>query len=378
MGVKNESNFDYQRAGVNLQQGDEASQILYTAAKQTWINRSGQLGEVVEIFEDFSGLRAIHIGGLPQGTYMNINFDGVGTKVEIAERVTKHDTTAYDLFAMVCDDAVARGAEPVIIGSILDVNSLGSSNQSRIDFINQLASGYVAAAREANVAIVNGEVAEVGARVQGYGPFNYNWGAGVVWFAQQKRMISGRGIKEGDTIVGLEEQGFRSNGLSLVREILHTTRGEGWHQEPYGNSTLGEIVLTPSRIYTRAAVEMTGGFNKEPKATVHGIAHITGGGIPGKLGRLLKPSSLGAHLDDLFEPCEMMKHCQEQGNVTDREAYRTWNMGQGMLLVTPKPEEIMHIAQNHGIQSKVVGEITEKPEIVIRSKGIHHEQDLVF
>src|SRR3989344_9642081 len=109
---------------------------------------------------------------------------------------------------MVCDDAVVRGAEPVIVGSILDVKSLGDGDDSYIDFVKQLATGYINAARDANVAIVNGEIAELGARVNGYGPFNYNWGAGVIWFAKKSRMFTGRKIKEGDYLIGLKEEGF--------------------------------------------------------------------------------------------------------------------------------------------------------------------------
>src|SRR3972149_11648210 len=139
--------FDYKNSGVNIGLGDDASKILYEASKLTWKNRKGILGEVVEIFEDFSGLRAINVGGLPSDTYMNINFDGVGTKMELGERIAKHDTVAYDLFAMVCDDAVVRGADPVIVGSILDVNSLGNDGESYIEQVKQLGIGYVGAAR---------------------------------------------------------------------------------------------------------------------------------------------------------------------------------------------------------------------------------------
>src|SRR3989344_7302373 len=116
---------NYEDAGVNIDLGDNVSQILYHAARQTWENRKGKLGEVIVPFDDFSGVRAIDVSGLPAGTLMNISFDGVGTKMELAERVGDHKTIAYDLLAMVCDDAVVRGAEPVLIGSILDVNSLG-------------------------------------------------------------------------------------------------------------------------------------------------------------------------------------------------------------------------------------------------------------
>src|SRR3989344_2927798 len=120
----------YKDSGVNPDLGDDVSKILYNAAKETWDSRKGTLGEVIVPFDDFTGVRAIDVSNLPSGTLMNMGFDGVGTKMEIAERVSNHRTIAYDLFAMVCDDAVVRGAEPVLVGSILDVNSLEHSGKS--------------------------------------------------------------------------------------------------------------------------------------------------------------------------------------------------------------------------------------------------------
>jgi len=365
----------YADSGVNIELGNDASKVLYEAAKLTWKNRKGRLGEVVEIFEDFSGLRAINVGGLPQDTYVNLGFDGVGTKVELGERIAKHDTVAYDLFAMVCDDAVVRGAEPVIIGSILDVRSLSENGECYIDFVKQLAIGYINAARDANVVVVNGEVAELGSRVNGYGAFNYNWGAGVVWFARKSRMLTGYEIKEGDKLVGLKEHGFRSNGLSLVRKIMKTTHGEDWHKETYQGKSLAEWALHPSRIYSGTIVDMFGGFDGDPKAEVHGVAHITGGGVPGKLGRLLKPSKLGAYIDNPFEPCDLMRYCQEKGGVQDSEAYKTWNMGQGMIIVTPKPDDVMRVASEHGIESRLMGEVSAKPGIRIKNKGLNSDKN---
>lgn len=370
----------YADSGVNIELGDDASKVLYNAAKQTWENRKGRFGEVVELFDDFSGLRAIHVGGLPQGTFMNIGFDGIGTKMELGERIGKHDTVAYDLFAMVCDDAVVRGAEPVLIGSILDVNSLGKDGKNYIDFVKQLAKGYIAAAKAANVVVVNGEVAELGARVQGYGDFSYNWGAGIAWFAKRERMFTGREIRPGDSIVGLREGGFRSNGLSLVRRILKQVFGDNWHEQKHQGKSLAELALTPSKIYSAAIVDMFGGFEGEPKAKLNGVAHITGGGIPGKLGRVLKPSGLGAVIDEPFEPSEFVRSVQLLGNVSNKEAYRTWNMGQGMLVITPEPDKVISIAQAYGIEAKKTGEIYQKPEIRITNKGPYSSQEpeLIF
>jgi phosphoribosylformylglycinamidine cyclo-ligase len=366
---------DYAAAGVNIDLGDEASKILYEAAKQTWANRQGRLGEVIVPFDDFSGVRAIDVSGLPAGTLMNIGFDGVGTKMEIAERIGDHSTIAYDLFAMVCDDAVVRGAEPVLIGSILDVKTLGRAGKNYIPQIRQLAKGYVEAAKAANVAVVNGELAELGNRVGGYGDFNYNWGAGLVWFANKDRMFTGYEVKDGDYLVGLKETGFRSNGLSLVRKVLRESGGENWHEN--GGRGLARLALEPSKIYSGAVVDMFGGVWNEPKAKVHGVAHITGGGVPGKLGRVLKPSKLGATIYDPFEQPSLMEHCQREGKVSDEEAYRTWNMGQGMIIVTPKPEDVIDTAWAHSLEAKIVGRVESKPGIRIVSKGFHSPDKVI-
>ena len=370
----------YADSGVNIELGDDASKVLYNAARLTWQNRKGRLGEVVELFEDFSGLRAINVGGLPKDTYMNLSFDGVGTKVELAERAAKHDTVAYDLFAMVCDDAVVRGAEPMLVGSILDVNTLGHKDKSYIDFVKQLAKGYINAAKEADVAIVNGEVAELGARVYGYGDFNYNWGAGVVWFANKSRLFTGHEIKTGDYLVALKEEGFRSNGISLVRKILTKTYSKNWQEFNFCGESLATHTLVPSKIYSKAVVDMFGGYDldRKPKAEVHGVAHITGGGIPGKLGRVLKPSGLGAIIDNPCEPCDLMMYCQEKGMVSDEEAYKTWNMGQGMIIITPKPDKVIGISEKHQIMSKVIGKVTSEKGIRIKSRGNYSADKFLY
>ncbi|HLD79978.1 MAG: hypothetical protein A2822_01235 [Candidatus Staskawiczbacteria bacterium RIFCSPHIGHO2_01_FULL_41_41] len=365
----------YADSGVNIELGDDVSKILYNAAKQTWNNRKGKLGELIVPFDDFSGVRAIDVSNLPPGTLMNIGFDGVGTKMELAERINDHRTIAYDLFAMVCDDAVVRGAEPVLIGSILDVNSLGKVNGTFIEQVRQLAEGYINAAKSANVAIVNGEVAELGNRIGGFGPFNYNWGAAVVWFAQRDRLFTGREIQAGDYLVGLQETGFRSNGLSLVRKIMKATHGEDWHTQTYRGESLARLALEPSKIYSGAVVDMSGGFENEPKARIHGVAHITGGGVPGKLGRVLKPSGLGATLSEPFSPAELMLYCQEKGNVPDEEAYKTWNMGQGMIIITPEPETVMQVSRAHHLESKVIGQVDSKPGIRILNFGAYSQNE---
>ena len=356
----------YSSAGVDIESGDRASRILYDAAKATWANREGRFGSVVSPFDDFSGFRAVDVSGLPSGSMMCLGFDGVGTKVELGERTGRYDTLAFDLFAMVCDDAIVRGGEPVVVGSILDVNTLSGD---QVDCVQQMADGYVRAAKAAGVAVINGELAELGARVSGYGDFNFNWGAGLVWFARKDRLFSGFEIKAGDHLVGIEEKGFRSNGLSLVRKVFSDAHGNDWHSKRLGNSTLGELALEPSIIYSKAACELYGGFDQEPRCDVHGICHVTGGGLPGKLGRVLKPSGLGAVVDDPMQPPEIMLHCQELGGVDDREAYRTWNMGQGLVIITPDPDSVRSILDEFGMTSQTIGRVVDDRGITITSRG---------
>jgi phosphoribosylformylglycinamidine cyclo-ligase len=319
----------------------------------------------------------VDISNLPDGSLMCLGFDGVGTKVEIAERMNRHDTVAYDLFAMVCDDAAVRGGEPAIMGSILDIKALETNNESHIEQLKQLADGYVRAAKDANVAVINGEMAELGARISGFGAFNYNWGSGLVWFAKKERLFTGYEIKQGDKIIALQEKGFRSNGLSLTRKILVDQYGDDWHENEFEGSKLGDLVLEPSTIYSKFICELNGGFAGIPKADIHGVVHVTGGGVPGKLGRILRPSGFGAVLDNLFDPCKAMLHLQEIGGVDEDEAYRTWNMGQGMLVISSDEKKIIEIAKSYNFDARVAGVVQEKPIIEIAGKG-YQQKKLTF
>jgi phosphoribosylformylglycinamidine cyclo-ligase len=368
----------YAEAGVHLDLGDTASRLLYNAARHTWEQRQGRFGDIIIPHDDFSGLRCIAVGALPADTVMGIGFDGIGTKIEIAERLGIWNTLAFDLFAMVCDDAVVQGAEPILLGSVLEVQTLGSTTASHLDIIAQLAEGYIAAATAARVAVLNGELAECGPRISGYGPFNCTWSAGIIWFARRTRLLSGAAVCPGDTIVGLAETGCRSNGYSLLRHILQQQHGDTWHMIPYGQTTLGAMALQPSCLYTAAVVDMLGGLEGEPQVEIHGIVHVTGGGLPGKLGRLLRRVNLGADITDPLPPGPLLTYLQARGPVSDHEAYRVWNMGQGMLLITPQPETAIAVANSHGLTAQAIGVITTQPGLRLHSRGYFHADEPVL
>lgn len=369
---------------VNIELGDDMSRMFDEAAKLTYENRPGY---VRREHGSFSGFRAIHgrifakhIERLMYGQ----GFDGIGTKVEIAERLNNHLGSAIDLFAMALDDAPVRGAEVVSIGSVLDVRQLDEDSEVIKNGMRQLAQGMVVAARTGRVVVINGEIAELGARIRGYGDFNYNWGAGVVWWAHEERILTGRELKAGDTLIGLAEPGFRSNGITDVRKAMEETYGPEWHNqvEPsLGNIALGRLVHTPSTIFHGFMTELNGGFDydKEPKATVTGFAHITGGGQPSKLGRMLEPSGLGATIDNPIYPPAIMLHVQQLRGFSDRKSYGKWHMGPGGVVATPEPEKVLTEALKHGLTAKKIGEVTDEPGIRIKNRGaVREEEWLVF
>src|SRR3989344_4693909 len=300
---------------VNIELGDDMSKMFYEASRLTYNNRPGYVFEGHGTFRGFRAIRGAVFAKHIQKLLFNQGFDGIGTKIEISERLNEHFGSAFDLFAMAADDVPVRGAEAISIGTILDVKQLDEDNEIINNGMRQLALGMVAAAQAAKVVVTNGEIAELGYRVNGYGDFNYNWAAGVWWAAHEERILTGHQIKLGDSLIGLVEPGFRSNGHTDVRIAMLEHYGENWHnqiEKELGNIPLGKIMQRPSIIYSRFVTELTGGFDidKEPKAKVTGVAHITGGGQPSKLGSMLEPSGLGVTIDQPIEPPEAMLHVQ--------------------------------------------------------------------
>lgn len=385
---------------VNIPLGDDVSKMMYAASQQTHGNRPGLL---VEFHESFAGTRAIpleYFGSQTKGVYINIGFDGVGTKVEAYERIGKHFGAAFDLFAMTCDDAAVRGAEPIAIGSILDVRQLSGTKAQR-DAMQQLAEGYIAAAKAAGVVIVNGEIAELGNRIGGFrspisiirrlssfvmhsslpdNDLNYNWGATVLWAAHKDRLLTGKQMKPGDIVVGLEEKGFRSNGITDVRIALAKAYGKQWHRHSFEGQNLGELVGTPSTIYSRIITELNGGFrlDKTPEGQITGVAHITGGGQPSKIGRMLAPSGLGITIDAPMNPPKLMTHVQKLRGFDDTKALSKWHFGPGMVVTTPEPEDVIRVARKYGINAEVIGIVDTKPGIRIESRGAKTPGAMLF
>ncbi|MBT3864871.1 phosphoribosylformylglycinamidine cyclo-ligase [Candidatus Peregrinibacteria bacterium] len=337
----------YAQAGVDIEEGDKASRIAYNHAKNTFASRKGLIGEPLQDDGGFTG-------AMDMGDFLLVqNDDGVGTKMEVAERLKKFDTLGYDLLAMVADDAACVGAETISLTNTLDTNKIDPET------VDQLMTGLEKACTENKVIIPGGELAEVGDSVNGN-----VWNATAVGVLQKDKRITGADLSKGDVIIGLKSDGFRSNGFSLLRHILKEKFGEDWHTAPYEGEahqgkTWGEVALTPSKIYNNLIMALHGRYGEPTKVTLKGVVHVTGGGIQGNLDRLLKKTGLTADLNNLPAPHEPMLKLMEIGIVSKEEAYKTWNMGVGMILITsPEDQEkTLEICEQEGYEAQVIGSL---------------------
>lgn len=348
---------DYAQAGVNISEGDKASRSAYEAAKATFSCREGMIGKPVVLEEGFTGL--MDFGDF----YVVQNNDGVGTKTEIARMTGIYDTLGYDLVAMVADDGICSGAEIVSITNTIDVDRVNS------DEIEPLMAGLKKACIEQKIVVPGGEIGEMNTLLNGI-----SWNATAVGVMEKDKFIDGSQVSSGDTVIALASRGFRSNGFTLVRYILKEQFGENWHTEAFDESrNWGEVTLTPCIIYHDAVLSVLGRYGSARNIAIHGLVHVTGGGIGNNLNRIVKKRGLGAELNSLLDPHPAMIQLQKMGDVADKEAYRTWNMGMGMLLiVAPEDEEkTLSAMQAQGLTAATIGSITDTPGVRIISKGFH-------
>lgn len=348
---------DQNKSGLDIDLGNLCSKDAFGWAKKTFANRSNKAGEAaLKVDGVFSNM--LKFGNQRIG----IASDGIGTKIELAERTGIYDTLGFDLVAMVADDLATAGFEPTNISNIIDVNRLDR------DAINALMKGLNEACNYCNMSISGGEIAELGNRIGGYGEgMHFNWCSTAIGILPQQleAPFDGTLVKEGDKVIALKGRGFRSNGFSLIRRIMQAAYGDEWHLESYDDTcTWGEKLLTPSLIFTPVVTKMI-----HSGAKISGIAHITGGGIIDNFQRVLKATRLGAKLDNLFEPLEVMQRLIDLGGVKAEDAYLYWNMGNGMLIVADDSEVdgLLEVASSMGYEAQVAGQITNNQKISLKT-----------
>lgn len=348
----------YKDSGIDVAAGDKASLAAYAAATTTFASRKGMIGAPVCEEDSFAGFLAMG------NYYLVMTDDGTGTKIDVALAAGNCRTLGADLLAMVTDDAVCTGAEVIAVSNTIDIAKVDPK------IIGDLMKGLSDACSAQKIVIPAGEIAEVPGVVH-----SATWSATAIGIVAKNRVIDTKRITPGDTVIALREHGARSNGFSLIRKILKEHYGGQWWKIPYeGKMTKGQkgkawgdLVLTPSVVYHAAILALIGRYGKKRAINLKGIAHITGGGIRSKFRRMLKKSGYGAILNHLWEPVPWLTEIAMMGNVAMEECYRTWCMGNGMLIVVdPKDaKETLSILNKNGVESQVCGTITEDATIVV-------------
>lgn len=374
----------YRQAGVDLDISNIASQIAASESQLTWRNRADQFGEPIAFSSSFISTKRLITDELHARPDVSIihGVDGVGTKPEFSERMRLFNKLGYDLMAMAIDDGPVEGGEAVLVNNCLAVSSL---TEDTLPFIEQLFQGLRRAADKGGVVVFTGEIAVHGDRLNGPTDFTVDWMADATGLVSEERVITGEKVSEGDILLGFAEpEGFRCNGISLVRKTFKQVYGGEWHNEPFWGTTLGKLAMSPSTIYSGVMREITGGYKieKEPIADVHGVAHISGGSIPEKVGRMLKASGLGAVIDTPFDLPFIMQHCQEIAEVenedhskrpmSDKEMITTWHGGQGYVLAVHEDDvgAVRNKSRKMGVECKPIGKVVKERGISITSKGV--------
>ncbi|HEY5103486.1 MAG TPA: phosphoribosylformylglycinamidine cyclo-ligase, partial [Acidimicrobiales bacterium] len=303
----------YADAGVSIEAGDDVVKRITAAVMST--HRAEVLGGI----GGFGGLFALDITKYHEPVLV-ASADGVGTKLEVARLVGRYDSVGIDLVAMLVDDLVCVGAEPLFM---LDYVAVGTVDPKQLEV---LVAGIAEGCRQAGVALLGGETAEHGGVMK---PDDLDVAGFALGVVERAATLGPERVRDGDVLVGLHSPGLRSNGYTLAREILITSEAALLEPAFVGASrSLGDELLLPSVIYAPCVLAL----QHELGASVHAVAHVTGGGIIGNVGRLL-PDTLDAVIDmESFSTPEIFFEIQRRGPVSAEEMTRTFNCGLGMVL----------------------------------------------
>ncbi len=273
--------------------------------------------------------------------------DGVGTKLKLAGEMDRHDTIGIDLVAMCVNDLVVQGAEPLFF---LDYFSTGKLDSSRAE---DVVAGIAEGCRIAGCALVGGETAEMPGL---YAPGDYDLAGFAIGAVERASIIDGRAIAPGDTIIGLTSSGPHSNGYSLIRNVVETAGIDYASPAEFEDISLGEALLRPTRIYVSSALAAHGA------GLVKGFAHITGGGFPENVARIL-PDGVGASIDAASWPMPpVFGWLMRQGSIPAADMASTFNCGIGMIAVVAAADasEAARMFTETGSPAMVIGEIVAR------------------
>lgn len=354
MAEDKQTKLTYRDAGVDIDAGNYSVSLIKESVKATY--RPEVLGDL----GGFGGLFALNILKYKEPVLVS-GTDGVGTKLRLAFMLDKHDTIGQDAVAMCVNDILVQGAEPLYF---LDYLAVGKLDPEQVAAV---VKGVAGACKESGCALIGGETAEM----SGFYPVGeYDIAGFAVGIVDKSKIITGENIKAGNVLLGLPSSGIHSNGYSLVRKICFDVKGfKGDEYIEALNSTIGEELLRPTRLYPKVCLPLIENFK------INGMVHITGGGFYDNIPRVL-PENCGVEIDaTAWQSPTIFKLLQQWGNVEWREMYRTFNMGIGMVLVVDAEEvpKIQAHLKGQNEECFVIGQVTAGNQEVTIKGGVFND-----
>lgn len=329
----------YRKSGVDITAGYAGVKLMAPHVART------RIPGVVSGIGGFGGLFAPDLTGIREPVLVS-GTDGVGTKIRIAQLLDRHDTVGVDCVAMCVNDIICGGAAPLFF---LDYIACGKNDPARIA---EIVTGITEGCRQSECALVGGETAEH----PGLMPDDdYDVAGFSVGIVDEEKIIDGKRLAQGDVLIGLASTGVHSNGFSLVRKVLDVEHADLTSPvEQLGGKSLGEALLTPTRIYVKAIKALL-----KAGIDIHAVSHITGGGFYENVPRMMTDGLTARIRLDSFPKLPIFQLIQDKGNIPQRDMYNTFNMGIGMILALPdgQAQQALSVLADAGESAYAIGEV---------------------
>ena len=325
----------YKNAGVDIDAGNQLVDLIKPSIRST------HRPEVMSNFGGFGGLFALQQNKYQQPILVS-GTDGVGTKLRLAQQLKQHTTIGIDLVAMCVNDVIVQGAEPLFF---LDYFATGKLSVKEAQTV---VEGIAEGCRQSGAALIGGETAEMPGM---YDDGEYDLAGFCVGVVERDQLLDGKKINEDDVIIGLASSGIHSNGFSLVNKIIATTNTS--LDEKISGKNLGEILLEPTIIYTKIVLTLLEKFD------IHGLCHITGGGLVENVPRVIPDSFLAKINSKSWQRPPIFDWLQNMGQIDENEMLRVFNCGMGMLIILPKQQvaETIKLCQENKYNAIEIGAI---------------------
>lgn len=336
----------YKNAGVDIAAGNEAVERMKKHVKTTF------RPEVLTDLGGFGALFSLNKDKYEEPVLVS-GTDGVGTKLKVAFTMDKHDTIGVDAVAMCVNDIIVQGAEPLFFLDYLACDRVVPEK------IEAIVSGISDGCRQSGCALIGGETAEMPGM---YAEGEYDIAGFTVGIVDKKKIIDGKAIRPGDVVLGLASSGVHSNGFSLVRKLLLEQKGYSLHDtlDALGGARLGDVLLAPTKIYVKPVLAVL------EQVAIKGMAHITGGGFLENIPRVL-PEGVNVEIDYGSWPIlPIFELMQREGNITNNDMFRTFNMGIGMVVIVSEADAAKAAAlfEQHGEKAYTLGRVTAGERVV--------------